>query len=191
MSKTNEYHFKGQKRGEEILLISHRHWFNIAIQFIYVAAMVAFMIAIYSVAAVVFPEADENSMLALNFLVSFFVMLGWLFAAVIWIDYYLDVWIITDQRIVNVEQKGLFSRQVSELEHIKIQDVTTEVRGFLPTLMNYGNVYIQTAAETERFTFRHVPNPYKVKTLVMRLQEAQEKEEANELGEVLQKKIRR
>lgn len=189
MLKYFDYHFNGQRKGEEILLVSHRHWFNIAIQFAYVFGIVAFIVLIYSVAPYVFPESEQNTLI-LNFFVSFFFMLFWIFSATVWIDYYLDVWIITDQRIVNIEQKGLFSRQVSELEHIRVQDVTTDVRGFIPTFMNYGDVFIQTAAEKERFTFRSVPNPYKIKTLIMRLQKAQAKEETNELGEMIQKRIR-
>jgi len=190
MRSFSKYHFNGQKRGEEIILVAHRHWFNIFIQFIYIIGALLILGAIYSVFPVVFSEMDKNQMQVLNFFMSFFLMFIWLFASAIWIDYYLDVWIITDQRIVNVEQKGLFSREVSELEHIRIQDVTTDVKGLIPTIFNYGDVYIQTAAEKERFAFRSVPDPYAIKNLVMQLQKAQIKEETDELGEVIQKKIR-
>jgi len=86
---------------------------------------------------------------------------------VIWFDYYLDIWIITTNRIVNVEQKGLFSRQVSELKFHHIQDVSTDVKGFFPTLLNFGDVTVQTAAEQSHFIFRSVGNPYKIKSDIM------------------------
>ena len=41
-----------------------------------------------------------------------------------WLDYYLDIWVITDERIVNIEQKGLFSREISTQQLYRIQDVT-------------------------------------------------------------------
>jgi hypothetical protein len=73
------------------------------------------------------------------------------------IDYYLDVWIVTNERVINIEQKGLFSREVSEKELHKMQDITSDVDGFWATMLNYGDVYIQTAGEKERFVFKHIP----------------------------------
>jgi len=97
-------------------------------------------------------------------------MFIWIFFFLIWIDYYFDVWIITNLRIVNIEQKGLFNRSVSEMDFGRIQDVTAEVIGIIPTFFNYGDVFIQTAAETERFLFRQVPDPYHIKDVLMQLQ---------------------
>jgi hypothetical protein len=68
-----------------------------------------------------------------------------------------------------VEQKGMFTRKVSELRYSRIQDVTTEVVGFLPTILNYGDVKIQTAAEEDEFLFRTVSDPYGVKGIIMNL----------------------
>jgi hypothetical protein len=99
------------------------------------------------------------------------------------------VWIVTNERIVNIEQLGLFSRDVSELELENVQDMTVEVLGIIPTFLNYGNLYVQTAAEKERFVFRHVPNPYAIKDLVMNLQKSYEKKEASDLGAVIRKEI--
>ena len=72
-------------------------------------------------------------------------MFLWLYGFLLWIDYWLDVWIVTDERVINIEQKGLFSRSVSELHFYNVQDVTTSVRGVIPTLLNYGDVEVQTA----------------------------------------------
>jgi len=191
MSKFNQYHFIGQKQGEEVLLVTHRHWFNFFTHFIPVLGMLLFIILVNFLFYFIFPTAETNQVLILNFFTVSFLMITWLFASVIWLDQHLDVWIITDRRIVNIEQKGLFSREVSELEHIRIQDVTTDVKGFFPTIFNFGDLHIQTAAHEERFLFRKVPNPYAIKNLVMQLQKVQKKEEAYELGEVIQKKIRK
>jgi len=78
---------------------------------------------------------------------------------------------------------------VSELEHLRVQDVTTDVKGFFPTLLNYGDVFIQTAGERDRFDFECVPDPYAIKDLVMKMQKKQSVEETNELGEMIHKKI--
>jgi uncharacterized membrane protein YdbT with pleckstrin-like domain len=70
---------------------------------------------------------------------------------------------------VNIEQKGLFVRHISELNFSRIQDVTAEVEGILPTVLNYGDVLVQTAGEESRFIFRQVADPYQVKDMVMKL----------------------
>ncbi|MFA6521978.1 MAG: PH domain-containing protein [Patescibacteria group bacterium] len=84
-------------------------------------------------------------------------------------DYYLDTWIVTNCRIINIELQGLFSRTISELHLNQIQDVTSETIGMLPTFLSYGNVYIQTAGTRERFNFQNVDNPEDVKELIIEL----------------------
>ena len=176
--------------NEQIVMIVHRHWFNILQNFLSVFAMAFFLVASLLYLPLLFPSLSQNTLRGLFlFGETIFAMAIWIISFLIWIDYYFDVWIITDKRIVNIEQKGLFVRSVSELKFERIQDVTVEVGGVIPTIINYGDVFIQTAAETERFVFRHVSNPYAIKDLIMSMQKKQEAEETNELGEMIQKKI--
>lgn len=190
MQTFNQFHFKGQKDGEEILLVVHRHWFDILSQFFIILMM---LILLFSSLVFASPILDFfNGNVSINFLLfaeNIFFIFIWLFFFIIWIDFYFDVWIVTNERIVNIEQLGLFSRDVSELELENVQDMTVEVLGIIPTFLNYGNLYVQTAAEKERFVFRHVPNPYAIKDLVMNLQKSYEKKEASDLGAVIRKEI--
>lgn len=188
MRRFNQYHFKGQKEDETILLVLHRHWFNILIQFASVFLMLLLFFGSYAFSYFFYGLAGQNQTL-IAFGRNLFFMFIWIIFFVIWVDYYLDVWIITDKRIINIEQRGLFARVVSELELEKIQDITTDVRGIIPTFFNYGNLFVQTAAEKERFVFRHIPDPYSVKDLVMKLQKKSEEKEENEFGELISKKI--
>ncbi len=87
------------------------------------------------------------------------------------IDYYLDIWIVTNERIMNIEQEGLFSRTISELKLLQIQDVTSEIQGIVPTFLGYGSVYVQTAAEHSHFHFKEIPDPYRVAKEIMRLRD--------------------
>lgn len=191
LNRYANFHFTGQKHGEMILLLLHRHWFDILKQMIVVFFMIIVLLSSLVFLPGYFPvitEAPDYNRL-LFFFESAFAMLIWIVFFVIWIDYYLDVWIITDTRVVNIEQISLFSRQISELELENIQDITTEVKGMIPTFLNYGNVYIQTAAEKERFLFRNIPDPYHTKDLLMALQKRQERKEAGEIGEAIRKKM--
>jgi hypothetical protein len=188
----SKYHFDGQKPGEEIMLVIHRHWFNILTQFIVVFFMLLLLFGSYWLSFFLSdPFSDPIYTNLIAFTRNLFFLIIWIVFFIIWIDYYLDVWVVTDRRIVNIEQKGLFSRVVSELELENIQDITTDVKGMIPTFLNFGNLYVQTAAEKERFVFRFIPDPYQVKDVIMNLQKNSEAREENEFGEMLKKKIRK
>jgi hypothetical protein len=184
------YHFDGQKEKEEILKVLHRHWFNLLCQFVIIFFMLGLFLASFWLPSFLVDSLsislDANFV---SFIQNLFFIFTWLLFFVIWIDYYFDVWIVTNERIVNIEQKGLFTRVVSELELEKIQDVTTDVRGVIPTFLNYGDLLVQTAAEMERFRFRKIPDPYAAKDLIMKLQNDLESKEENQFGEMLREKI--
>jgi uncharacterized membrane protein YdbT with pleckstrin-like domain len=91
------------------------------------------------------------------------------------LDYYLDMWVITNDRLLNVEQEGVFSRTISELDLYKIQDATSEVKGIVASLFGYGTVHIQTAGEVKRFEMEQVPNPHDIRKLIMDLAEEDRK----------------
>lgn len=94
-----------------------------------------------------------------------------LFSFFSFIDYYLDIWLITDERIIDVRQEGFFSRVVSELKLFQIQDVTSELKGFFQFVLKYGDVHVQTAGEARRFIFNDIPNPEKVRDIIIKLAE--------------------
>lgn len=177
-----QYYFSSQNPNETIIRILHRHWFNLIIQLIPAFVMCAIMISSFVLYPYLFSGfTDDGMRIVFFFINSFLFLLMWIYCFVIWFDYYLDIWIMTSERIVNVEQKGLFSRQVSELKYRMIQDVSTDVHGFFPTLFNFGDVTVQTAAEQSRFKFKAVGNPYQLKADIV----AQQKKRLAEQGLVM------
>lgn len=185
-----KYHFDGQRSDEKVLQVLHRHWFDILIQFMLVFFMLILLFGSFGLFLLFYTTFESRDFKNLLFFSQnlFFIFI-WMTSFIIWIDYYFDIWIVTDQRIINVEQKGLFVRETSELELEKIQDVATNVHGMISTFLNYGDIQVQTAGEQEKFLFYNIPDPYQVKDLIMKLQEKFEKQEENEFGELLNKKI--
>lgn len=102
---------------------------------------------------------------------SLFFLYSWLFLFQAFIDYYLDIWIVTNYRILNIEQNGLFSRRVSELRLYRIQDATATITGFLHTMLNYGKIEIQTAGENIHFTFNDIAHPNEITKTILQLAE--------------------
>jgi len=91
----------------------------------------------------------------------------WTSTFIAFANYYLDVFIVTDERILHINQHGPFSRTVAELRLERIQDVTIEQHGLIPTLIHFGTIRVQTAGETGSFSFVSVPYPAKVKETIM------------------------
>ena len=133
-----------------------------------------------------FSESEYHNLLLFG--ESLATLFIWNFFFILWLDFYLDAWIVTNERIINIEQRGFFTRKISELKLTKIQDVTSEIIGVIPTLFNYGNIYVQTAGEKERFIFYQIPNPNYVKNVIVELQEKERLSEEKELGEIIRGK---
>ena len=85
-----------------------------------------------------------------------------------WTLYYLDVWIITDKRIIDIEQKGIFNREISTFRTDNIQDVTIEIRGIIGTFLKFGDIHIETASENNSFVIREALNPERVKEVILK-----------------------
>ncbi len=164
----SRYHFQGQRESEEILRVIHRHWFDILTHFIIIVLFLGLLFGSLALLPLMYPNwlGAEVGRFAL-FIQNSIMLLLWLYAFLVWIDYFFDVWIITSERVINIEQKGLFVRSVSELKFSRIQDVTSEVHGMIPTILNFGDVKVQTASEEDLFLFRRVPDPYHVKDVIM------------------------
>lgn len=80
--------------------------------------------------------------------------------------WYYTMFIVTDRRIVDVDQRGFFDRTVSEVLFSKIQDVSYRIKGVFPTLLHYGTVIIQTAAGTPNVALRRMKNPERIVELI-------------------------
>ena len=166
----------------------HRNWFYLFQQYL-ILVVAAFMLGgAFILLPNLYPDfiADMDQS-AIAFIENFFMLAIWIYGFMIWIDYYYDIWIITSERIINIEQKGMFTRKASELRFRKIQDVTTEVVGFFPTIINYGDVKIQTAGEQNEFVFRTISDPYAIKNIIMDMQ----KQSEGHIGEEVEDMIRR
>ncbi len=84
------------------------------------------------------------------------------FAIEKFIDWYFNVYFVTDQRVIDVDFFNLIDKRVSDAEIGRIQDVSYSTNGVAGTMLNFGSVFIQTASEVSEFEFEAVPNPDKV-----------------------------
>ena len=71
----------------------------------------------------------------------------------------MDLLIVTDQRIINIEQKSFFHREVSAALLSQVQDVSYTRDTFFSTIFNFGKIILQTAGESSFFTMDFVADP--------------------------------
>lgn len=153
---------------EKILAIIRKHWFVMARTIIIFVVLLLLPPIILSLLPLIPAELDPTLVEPLtNLLLALYIMVLLIFLFLLWMDYYLDMWIITNERIIDVEQRGLFNRQVSEIPLQHVQDVTLEVRGIIETFLKFGTIRIQTAGERE-FKIEFVPNLYEAKDLILK-----------------------
>jgi len=77
---------------------------------------------------------------------------------------------VTDRRLIFVRQKGIFSREVQELNYDKITEVSFKVSGFSATIFGFGNMRVKSAASDEPIEMPRVHHPQKLHHLIIDLQ---------------------
>lgn len=156
------------KGGEKIILVIRKHWFVMA-RTVFVFFVLLFIPAVVLALLPALGQFLDISSLGpfINFLSALYLMMLLAFLYLTWMDYYLDMWIITNERIIDVEQFGLFSREISEIPISRVQDVTIEVHGIIETLLKFGTLRIQTAGERE-FSIHSAPRLYEAKDAILK-----------------------
>lgn len=122
----------------------------------------------------------------LGFLVILILALIYLIRKIlIW---YFHLTIITNFRIIDCDQKGIFSRSQKECFVDKIVEVSYNKKGIFATIFNYGNIQIKTASESAGLEIDSVSKPDSVKEMITEIQ--QQKNYSTEKSQIIiEKKI--
>ncbi|MDX1687495.1 MAG: cyclic nucleotide-binding domain-containing protein [Candidatus Promineifilaceae bacterium] len=127
------------------------------------------------------------------------MVLGVLFAAVLldllWLTWQVEDWRndafqLTKEYVIDIDRSPFGtgeSRKQAELENI--QNISSDRPGLLPTIFNYGNVYIETAGATADITFENVVNPNQVQRDIFERQEQLRREERRRESERRRKEL--
>lgn len=151
---------------EKIIQAVHRHWIAIANKM----TMVIFLLLVPTAMLLLLPRipVPEPLIPFILYLLSLYCLFIAVMAFGMWMDYYLDIWIITNKRIIDIEHKGLFNREVSEFMMDRIEDVTTHNPNFISLFLKYGTLEVHTAGEKTFFAY-DVPNVKEMKDIIIGL----------------------
>lgn len=164
--------FESQDPQEEIILLLRPH----LITNIWWALLTIVMIFV----PLFWAELPAISLLPDNYL--FVLTLFW-YALILtfvferFLMWFFSVNIVTDERFIDVDFYGLLFKHVSVAQLENIEDVNYFQKGVMAAFFNYGDVLIQTAAETPEFVFNKVPNPEKVVKVLSELIQQEKQEE--------------
>lgn len=166
--------------NEEIKLIIRRHWGGFLGTLVLVLGMaIVPLILIYALSTVFKDGMGVYRTIIIVAVAAFLLFLEtFLFGA--WINFYYDIIIVTGERMININQEGLLSREVSELSLREIQDVTSQQEGVLQSFLDFGRLVVETAGEgttgaPERpgiqgyFTIEDVPQTNRIARAILEL----------------------
>lgn len=163
---------------EKVIKTVRMHWFIITLELLAIV-LVGFVPLLIAVAMLFVPvDSPIRTAFADYFLYFLFASCLWMImttmaAVSAWTHYFLDLWVITDRRIIVIDQVHFFNRKVSNFRLERLQDIKVRVNGIIPTLLNYGTIRAQTASAAEsNFTSPALPAPRELQSLIQTAMDA-------------------
>lgn len=160
---------------ERIILEIRRHWFVLFAQslplvfFIFLPVIARIALNVSGLSD--FISLGKHTQELITIATALWTLFIWIVFFILWTSYYLDILILTNKRIIEIEQKALFSREISTFRLDRIQDITVDVNGIIPTFLNFGDIRIQTAGEVPEIRVRSIPAPHHVREVISREQD--------------------
>lgn len=158
---SEDYTFRGKRSNENVLLVVRCHpWVLMPIVWFWLILLGVVGGSLYW-----FGASGITSYVVFGALI-----IGGLYSFYIWFLWNNGVYVVTNQRVIRIEQLGLFSRQISEAEIDKIQEISTEIQGPIRTMLNFGDVRLQTASREGKVILEDVIDPYDIQQQIVRVQ---------------------
>lgn len=130
-----EKYFEDQFDDEELLFVFRKHPIVMRKGLI----LSSIILALGVVPSLIKPE---YSYLGIGLAVAF--VIGLIIFIPFWVSWYYSVFIVTDQRLIQITQKGLWSRSVVDIGLPQIQMVNYEISGLEETIFGFGTIMMQT-----------------------------------------------
>jgi uncharacterized membrane protein YdbT with pleckstrin-like domain len=138
--------------------------FRMSLALVLVAAPFFFMIPLFALRPFGLPVGLV--------LFSLSILIGLYLAARYFMVWYWNAFVLTNFRVIDVDQRGLFDRTVSEAMYDRIQDVSYQVKGVWGTMLHYGTVVIQTAGATTNLELFFAHDPKEIHHVITELMSA-------------------
>ena len=156
------------QQNEQVLRVSRRHWVFLWPKTILLAG-IAILPPILVGWVLSLIDAYDGVAAQVFWIVATLWILFWGARTYLnWYRYHHDMWVITNQRIVDCIKNHPFHLRLSSADLVNIQDMTVERNGVFATMLGYGDVVCQTAGAQPTFVLSGIPQPDDVQLLVDR-----------------------
>ncbi len=134
----------------------HRHWIILIFHFLYFLALFisTWVLISYRIAIM---DIIGGPLYWWGLTIYWIMFLT--FILIDWINDELDIIIITDSRVISIEQLSALSRNVTECSLDRVQEVNAHTSGIFQTIFKFGDVHIRTASETSNMIVKYAPDP--------------------------------
>lgn len=161
--------FKDQDDDEEIILFLRHHfitnvpWIFIGIIFLLIPLILSFFSFSIHNSLTFIPQNFINVFIVFYYL----IVINYIFVK--FITWFYNISLITQKRIVDIDFSDLVYRNVAETTLDLIQDVDYTQTGVIRSIIDYGDVFVQTASEKPNFDFLASPKPAAVTNIISSL----------------------
>lgn len=170
--KPKKISFELQDRDEEVVLVLRQHPVT------QLKAALLLVLGFFFV-PLLFKISGLLSVLPPNYVFALYVFLISVFLGLVlrsFLLWFFNVYIITDERIIDVDFLSMIYKNISTAKIDNIEDVTNTSSGVMSSIFDYGTILVQTAGEKTEFEFENVPHPAKVAKLLNELILEEERE---------------
>jgi hypothetical protein len=131
----NQNSFRGQLEGEELLMMFRKHPIVMRRGLIYGSL---------GLLAGTVPSLIKPTMTLLWLGLIGGVVLAVLIMFPYWMSWYYSMFLVTNQRFIQMKQKGLFNRSVSDIALKQIQSLNYRIAGIEQTALGFGTIVMQS-----------------------------------------------
>lgn len=155
------------EEGERVIIKVHRHWLFIVMRILGLAVLLVAPVMVVSLLQRIgILEIATFSFASLVVLWALWGLVLWSVFWQFWTTYYMDIWVVTNKRIIDIDYQRLFDRNIAILRLDRVQDITTHVEGVVGTLLRYGSVVVQTAGSEKEFVIDQIANPEALRDVI-------------------------
>lgn len=164
--------FETQETRERVILLLRQHWFT-QIQWVLIALIMLVLPWGLNYIPLIDFLPDNYQLMAI--VIWYLLIIAFVYEQ--FISWYFHVFIITDERVIDINFLNLLYKEVSEAKIDNIEDVTYTQGGVARAWFDFGDVAMQTAGEQRQFTIDAVPEPNRVVKILneLKLEEEHEK----------------
>lgn len=147
------YQFHGQLPDEDVVLFTRQHPFVLFHAALWTALVAAVPVLVWVV-------ASTGPIVALSVPIGAGIALC--IALLAWYRWRNTVFMLTTQRVIFLEQRGLFTREMAECPLDSVQQVSHRVKGILATVAGFGTLSVATSGSVQAMDVGGLPDPYEI-----------------------------